>query len=259
MERKSHIFNSHTGFTTRMFAVLVILLTTSSLVFAQEKTVKFVTLEWEPYYGPSLVNEGYFTDIVQEAYERIGYNISVRYVPWKRALYEGRQLYADALLGVYYSDERSKWLAFSEPVSEAENCFFARKGKNISWKSLEDLKPYTIGIEQGYSYSADFDSADFLKKEPVRKLELNVKKLLEGRIDLVLASRKRFLYWLNTNNPEARDLIEVVPHPLSSNLLYVAFPMLAAHSRVYLRDFNEGLRQIKADGTYSNILLKHGF
>jgi polar amino acid transport system substrate-binding protein len=259
MIRKAQIPNGHSSLILRTFGILVILLLTTSFAFAQETRIRFTTLKWEPYYGPSLMNGGYFTDIVREAFKRVGYPISVKYVPWKRALYEGKQLYTDSLLGIYYSEERTEWLYYSEPVSEAENCFFAKKGRNITWNTLEDLKQYRIGIEQGYSYSEEFDEAKFLQKEPVRKIELNVKKLLEGRVDLVLASKKRFLYWLNNNNPQARELIEVVPHPLSSNRLYIAFPKKAAKSEEYLKAFNEGLQMIKADGTYANILLRHGF
>lgn len=240
--------------------VLVVLFLFPYPGIAQDKKIiKFTTLQWEPYYGPGLMNDGYFSDIVRESFKRMGYEISIDYLPWKRALYEVGNLYYDALLGIYYNDERNQWLVYSEPVSKAEMVFFARKGSGIVWEKLEDLKPYRIGIENGYAYSPDFDAADFLKKEAVRKFQLNLKKLLEGRLDLVAVSRKRAVYWINNNSPDKKELLEVVSKPLSSNALYVAFPRKAPDALTHLNDFNQGFKQIVDDNTYSNILLRHGF
>jgi len=229
-----------------------------STILAQEKTLRFVTLAWEPYYGPNLANEGYFTDIVREAFKQVGYRIKIDYVPWKRALYEAENLYYDGLLGIYYTEDRAEWLYYSEPVSEAEIVLFARKGSGIDWQRLEDLQQYTIGIENGYAYGDAFDSATFLKKDSVRKLELNVKKLLEGRIDLMAAARKRVFYWMSQNSPDKKDLIEVVGKPIKSNTLYIAFPVRTAESMKYLNAFDRGLRLIRENNTYSKILIKNG-
>ncbi|SLM27602.1 putative ABC transporter, periplasmic amino acid-binding protein [Desulfamplus magnetovallimortis] len=252
---KIHYINSM-FFTIFIFITFLIGAIT---VNAENPKISFVTLEWEPYYGPNLKDEGYFSDIVRTAYKETGHEISISFVPWKRAMYEAKNLYFNAILGIYHSEERAEWLLYSEPVSESEIVLFAVKGKNIVWNTIEDLKPYKIGIEHGYAYSSEFDSADFLQKESVRKLELNIKKLLEGRLDLIAASKKRLLFWVNTNRPEIRDNIEIVPGVLSSNPLYVAFPKDGENAETYLKEFNKGLKQIKDNGTYAEILLKHGF
>jgi polar amino acid transport system substrate-binding protein len=258
MKRQFFSFSALRRLRTLFLALLLgMVFVFQANAMAQKGTIQFVTLEWEPYYGPNLVNEGYFTDIVREAFRRVGYEISVDYVPWKRALYEIENLYYDGLLGVYYSESRAEWLLYSDPVSEAELVFFAKKGSGISWENLEDLRPYTIGIEDGYAYGNAFDAATFLKKEAVRKLELNLKKLLEGRIDLIAASRIEVLYWMTTNSPDKMDLLEVVGKPLLSNTLYITFPRKAIESAKYLYDFNRGLQSIREDDTYSKILSRN--
>lgn len=227
--------------------------------YAQTKTIRFVTLNWEPYYGKDLMNNGYCSDIVRAACKRAGYDITIDFVPWKRALYEARNLYFDALLGIFYSDERSEWLYYSDSFSESEMVLFALQGREISWEVIKDLKPYRIGIENGYAYSPEFDAADFLQKKSVRKLELNINNLLEGRIDLIAASQKRLLFWVNANQPEIRRQLRIVPKPISSNKLYVAFPKAHPKAKTYVEAFNEGLRQIRNDNTYETILATHGF
>ena len=226
---------------------------------AEEQTIRFATLNWEPYYGEALPNNGYCSDIVRAACQRAGYAISIDFVPWKRALYETKQLYFDGILGIYHSNERAEWLRYSDAFSESEVVLFALQGHEITWNTIEDLKPYRIGIENGYAYSPEFDKADFLQKMSVRKLELNINKLLEERIDLIAASRKRLLFWVNTHQPEIKRQLRIVPKPISSNNLYVAFPKQLPHADEYVKAFNEGLRQIRADQTYAAILEKHGF
>ncbi len=51
--------------------------------------------------------------------------------------------------------------------------------------TLEDLRPYKIGMTRGAAISPEFDSANYLHKEKVKHDSLNVKKLLKGRVDLV--------------------------------------------------------------------------
>ncbi len=226
---------------------------------AEQKHIRFVTVKWEPYYGPDLRDKGYLTELIRESLKRVGYTMTVEFVPWKRALHDTKNLYYDGLLGLFYSEDRAKWIAFSDPVDKSQMVFFTTKDREITWQTLQDLKPYKIGIERSYAYTEAFDHADFLDKEPVRKVELNLKKLVEGRLDLVAASRNRFLYWIKNNRPELIDTVKVVPKPLSVNPLYVGFPRAdPAHAR-HVEDFNKGLSAIKKDGTFDRILAKHGF
>lgn len=226
--------------------------------YGAEKHLRFATVAWEPYYGPNLLNKGYVTEITKAALARVGYTMEIEFVPWKRALHDAKNGYYNAVLGLYYSDERAKWMAYSESIASVQLVFFEKKGRNIRWDKLEDLKPLTIGTEQGFVYTDEFDHADFLKKEPVRNAELNLKKLLENRIDLVAASRNVFLHWINTKLPDKLDQIEVVPKQISENKIYNGFPQKDPQYRTYVRDFNRGFAMIKADGTLDAILKKHG-
>src|SRR5690606_41510265 len=81
----------------RMLAVnlwCVMVLATS--VFAAEsssqapavKQIKLATLEWPPYVGKKLKQQGYVHEVVVTALERVGYEVQIQYVPWPRALRE---------------------------------------------------------------------------------------------------------------------------------------------------------------------------
>jgi polar amino acid transport system substrate-binding protein len=226
---------------------------------AKGKNIHFVTVQWEPYYGPNLLNQGYIAEITRAALKRVGYSMDIEFVPWKRALHDAKNGYYNGVLGLYYSGERASWLTYSESVSSVGLVFFVKKDNKISWNSLQDLKPYRIGIERGFVYTEEFDNSNFLHKEPVRNVELNLKKLLEGRIDMVAASRNVFLHWIKTRHPGKLDLVEVVPKPLVENKIYNGFTKADPNHTNYVKDFNKGLELIKQDGTYRQILEKHGF
>jgi polar amino acid transport system substrate-binding protein len=241
------------------FILLVGMVIVPNPLNAKRQTIHFVTVQWEPYYGPNLLNQGYITEITRAALKRVGYSMDIEFVPWKRALHDAKNGYYNGVLGLYYNEERSSWMTYSDSISSVELVFFVKEGNKIRWNSLEDLKPFRIGIERGFIYTEAFDNASFLQKEPVRNVELNLKKLLEGRIDMVAASRNVFLHWIKTRHPEKLERIEVVPNPLVENKIYNGFTINDPKHTDYVRDFNEGLRLIKQEGTYRQILEKHGF
>jgi polar amino acid transport system substrate-binding protein len=226
--------------------------------FCSERHLRFVTVAWEPYYGPNLLSQGYVAEITRAALWRVGYTMQIDFVPWKRALHDAKNGYYNGVLGLFYSDERAEWMAYSESIASDQLVFFAKKGRMISWEKLEDLKLVTIGTEQGFVYTDEFDSAVFLKKEPVRNVELNLKKLLENRIDLVAASRNVFLHWINTESPDKLEQVQVIPKQLSENKIYNGFLKNDPLYETYVMDFNRGLQEIKADGTLAVIMKKHG-
>lgn len=242
-----------------MFLLLVCMVIGPNNLIAKGQNIHFVTVQWEPYYGPNLLNQGYITEITRAALKRVGYGMDIEFVPWKRALHDAKNGYYNGVLGLYYSEERANWMTYSDSISSVELVFFVKKGNKIRWNSLKDLKPYRIGIERGFIYTEEFDNANFLQKEPVRNVELNLKKLLEGRIDMVAASRNVFLHWIKTRHPEKLELIEIVPKPLVEKKIYNGFTMKDPSHTDYIKDFNEGLKLIKQDGTYRQIMEKHGF
>ncbi len=67
------------GLKTILQFLLMIGLTTSGL--AQE-SVKIGSLEWEPYIGPNMHNNGYVAEIVVEAFKRVDYKVDILFFPY---------------------------------------------------------------------------------------------------------------------------------------------------------------------------------
>ncbi len=223
------------------------------------ETIRLATVQWEPYYGRGLKNQGYISEITRKAFERAGYEVEIRFMPWKRAIHDTKNGHYDGLMGLYHTKERAEWLNYSESIAAIRIVLFSHKEKDITYSKLSDLKPYKIGIERGFAYTEEFDSADFLQKEPVREGMLNYKKLLKGRIDLVAASEKVFLHMVNSKGENASDKLRVIEPPLTVSRIYNGITRKKKGHEKIVADFNQGLKQIKQDGTFDEILRNHGF
>jgi len=191
--------------------------------FASDKSFIVTTEEWPPFVSSDLPNNGWAMEVAKEALERKGYDVSLELVPWARALHCSESGKCDGLYLSYYVEERTKSYVFSDPVAVLETGLFKLKDRDISFGTLDDLRPYKIGMTRGAAVSDEFDKADFLKKDPVPHHSVNIKKLLRGRVDLVVAAKPVFEYLIRSTLPEdQQDQIEFIGPPLSEQNLHLA-------------------------------------
>ncbi|THB81568.1 MAG: hypothetical protein D3926_01395 [Desulfobacteraceae bacterium] len=230
----------------------------AGMTFAGQKTIRLATVEWEPHYGPNLKKQGYISEITREAFNRVGYDVEISFMPWKRAMHDTRRGHFDGLLGLYYTKDRESWVAYTDEISSNKIVFFSKKGRHISYSKLKDLRRYKIGIERGFTYGEVFDNASFLQKEPVRNIDINFNKLINGRVDLVAASEMVFMHMITTRHADARKKIEIVEPPLGVDGIYNGIIRKKKGWEQIISDFNIGLSMIRKDGTFVSILNSHG-
>ncbi len=228
--------------------------------FKQGRTVVLANETiWAPYYGKELENGGYTTEIIRQALKKVGYELKIAWLPWARALYSAKHGKYNGLGTCYFNDERAENFAFTDPIGNTEIAFFILKGRNIKYSAMEDLKPYIIGTTRGYAYPEVFTSATYLQTENASNLVLNIRKLLNGRVDLIIASKKVVRYLLQTKFPKEINSLEAVSPPLKTVPLHVAFSKARKDHKRKVKAFNRGLKAIKDDGTFEAILSHYRF
>jgi polar amino acid transport system substrate-binding protein len=231
----------------------------SSLSLAGEGKLEIAATEYPPYYGKDLENGGFLTEIVVEALKRAGYDAEIKFLPWTRAFEGTKAGKHDGLYSVWYRKEREEWCVYSDPIPPAnETGFYKRKDKDISFKTIEDLKPYTIGVGRGYGLPPGFEEAS-LKISRVKDDEVSLRKLHKGRVDLVLTDRILAKFIIDTKIPEAVTDLEWMDPPVQVEIQHLVFSKKAGDYAARLVAFNRGLAEIKADGTLKAIMAKHGF
>ncbi len=250
MNHMKHILRS--GAVLAIVAVL-------SMPAAHARQITMCTLNWEPFYGAELPRNGFFTELVREAFERGGHTVNVEFMPWARAMLEVEQGDREVLLGAYYSEERAETYHASDSIYTAEVGLVAHRRVGIeSFASLRDLTDYTIGYGRGFTVTEEFDNADYLDKEPAKDLAQNVKKLYAGRIDMIAGSFANIRYAAQQQQVDMDELVFLQP-ALVENSLHIMVSRAAPDGEQLLADFHRGLREIREDGTYERILRDMGY
>lgn len=226
---------------------------------AHARQLTMCTLNWEPFYGENLPRNGFFTELVREAFERGGHTVNVEFMPWARAMLEVKQGDREVLLGAYYNEERAETYHASRSIYTAEVGLVARRDLGLeSFTSLRELRDYVIGYGRGFTVSEEFDNADYLNKEPEKDLAQNVKKLYAGRIDMIAGSFANIRFAALEQGEDLDELVFLRP-ALKENTLHIMISRSAPDGEQLLSDFHRGLREIRADGTYDRILREMGY
>lgn len=231
------------------------LLLLSCLLFntASAETLKVSTGAFSPWADQNAQHSGFVNRVIQEAFGRKGYQVEFLYRPWKRALVLAENGKVDATSFWYFSEEKQKQFIYSQPISEHKELFFHLKGKSYpQWQQLSDLKGIKIGATRGYTYTENFwklGEQGELSIFVTNSDELNFKKLLAGRIDLFPAAEMVAWQLLRKIDPQAKDKLATLEKPLALQHGHLLFPRALKRSETLVKQFNEALSSMKADGT----------
>lgn len=241
--------------------LLLVLLFFSLYALPAQGTEKVVlsTLDWQPYIGQTMKNNGYVAAVVKEAFKRNGVEVEFQFHQWTRTVGLAKAGEVDGYFPEYYAENIKEYAKFSVPFPGGPLVFFKLKNNNVSFSSLEDLKGLKIGVVKGYTNSKDFDEADFLLKDPAKDDLTNFKKLAAGRIDLLVADKFVGLELLKDQLPDYVDEIVFMEKSLEEKDLFVCISKKAVNGAAFLKAFNEGVEQMKGDGTIAKIMAEHGF
>lgn len=226
---------------------------------AEERSVRLATLHWEPYIGRNLPSFGFGAEILREAFHRAGHKVSFAIMPWVRALKEVEIGKHDAVCFAYHSQERERNFIFSAPYAESVLGFCKLRESDITVQSLQDLTPYRIGVVRGFVNTPEFDALGSLKKEEVKNEEMNLKKLLNRRVDLIVIDRFVMRHLMKTRFPAHKDTVEFLDPPLAVHPLHLMFSKKRKASSVLVREFNRAVENMKTDGTMKTIINRFGY
>ena len=244
----------------QILTFLVIFFCLTRLAVAQ-KIVTLGSLEYPPYTGAHLKNEGFVTEVVREAYKRVGYKVNIKYYPWARTIAMAKEGKNDGIVNIWERVERMSWILFSDPMPGSELVFYKRKGRKIPFdgKNYLALKPYEIGTGRGYANPEEFEAVkDQLKIQLVTKDKQNLRKLVSGRIDLLIIDKFVSNYILVNQLPEFIQDLDYIDIPLSIEPSRLGISKKPPDANRKLVDFNKGLTIFIREGGIETTLAKHG-
>lgn len=213
--------------------------------------VYLTSLDWPPYAGKSIDDDGISTAVAKEAFLIMGYDLVIEYNPWSRAVVTA--LKSDKYAGYfpeYYTE--SDDFVISDPIGASPLGFAQSADKNIQWSELSDIKNYKIGVVQGY---VNTDEIDTMIAEGALDIEantsdsMNLHMIAKGRLDLAIIDKNVFEYLVsrdaNLQRMEAR--LSFNTRLLTSKNLYVAFKN-TSEGLIWKEIFNQGLKRMNNKG-----------
>lgn len=227
-----------------------------------EEIVNLATLVWRPYIGPDLPAGGPVTEIAVRAFEYAGYTTTVAYLPWIEAITRTASNEFDAIYPAYYSDDRADIFHISDPLLASPVILCARTGTTIqSFAMLQQLKPYRIGIVEGYANAIKFDQANYLNKFTGQSDYSNMTDLANGYLDMVCIDKMVCVDMIESN-PETLgsldDYIFITPK-LGVRDMYLMLPKTDGQAEQRVTKVNAALATMRKNGHIEEILTHHGY
>lgn len=240
------------------FLMFVSLFSTS--VHAESKTITLVADYWPPYNGtPGAVHEGYMVTLVRLVFEPLGYQVTYKMLPWKRAIIETRKGRFNAVIGA----TRKETPDFIFPEQEAGISylsFFVNKRSQWRYQHPGSLSTVYLGAIDGYDYNDWF--LDYLDANPDRvylrygyaPLRDNLSLLVNGRLDAVAGDVKA-VRWI-ANELAVSNQIQHAGKDTSvaAQRIYHAFSPAKKSSAKYAELLSQGIESLRQSGELQKLM-----
>ncbi len=216
------------------------------------RTVRLTSLEWPPYAGKALPQQGASVAVVRSALAAMGVRLEVEFVPWTRAVALGQDSKSgfSGYFPEYESPEVASMFTLSQPIGHGPLGLVERRSAAVAWRTLDDLKGLQIGVVRGYINTEDFDAmvvSRELTAVPASDDLANVRKVISGRLPLAVIDRNVLAYLMANDRSvaDARRVLQFNARALENKSLHVALQD-TAEGEWALQMINQGLKKIDA-------------
>ncbi len=197
---------------------------------------------------------GIYVRILEKAFSRMNnYVVNIELIPWKRVMLGLKTGNIFAAFPPYYRPVQRPWIdRYSVPILEENYSVYCRAQVLAAERGIwpEDYAELQIGINAGYMVP----NKDKLNIQEAPGNTINVKKILNGRIDCYVNDGKSILYTLKQLKVDRSLIKEGIR--ISSENGYIAYS--AENNPVYKEDFiekfNEVILEMKKKGEIEAIV-----
>lgn len=222
---------------------------------AAQVPIDIVTENYPPYEMQQAENglRGFDYEVAVEAFTRMGYVPTIRFLPWKRALNEAETGTTAGILTCARNAERERFILFSDPISTYTDAFFKRRGH-----AGPDIREVADVIGQPVASMAGYESLRDLRDIGANPVEVpntlnGLNMLLARRFDYLYGGRETTEYLIKKNGlSEEFDFI-----PLDQESFHFCFSKSYPGVEKLVEAFNDALAEMRRDGTYEAIHAKY--
>lgn len=208
---------------------------------------------WPPYVDG--LGQGLSTDIVKAAFAAVGVEVTIEAKPYARVLRELEAGQLDAGYNVVPQTSTEPRFIFGEvPLLTATVSFYYVPNAVKPYQSVADIPTgTTIASIIDYEYGDQYEAhrSRFREYKVMRQSQI-IRMLVGGRVEVAVLYDRVAAYTLNRMELPPDTLVRGALHQTSD--VYVAFSRKNPRSKEYAALLDEGLRIIRKNGVYDQIL-----
>lgn len=226
---------------------------------AKTHVIKISSDPWRPWVlgnEGELAKGGIAVEIARELFKRIDMEVETKIYPYERCIRQMKTGERDVLLMAKKTKEREKFMVYTDVAARDPQLLYysTERKKAFEWADWKDLKSYKVGIVRGFNYGGFGQAAEKhqIKTEVVSNDLQNVKKLIAGRIDLIILNKSTATYFMESN-PEFKGKYKAASKIIAKGEFHFALSK-KGNAAVHLSKINAALNKMKLDGTLDKII-----
>lgn len=185
----------------RNFMIATAVLLPATMAMAQDKII-FTTEDYPPYnFLSNGVYKGVGYDQVMLIMKEIGVDYTVELMPWARAYAMAQSEAMTCVFTTAHTPERDHLFKWVEPIGHDRNIMTGKKGSDVHAENIEQARNYRVGTQRDDYTEAFLKKNGFEKIDLAASLDLTLKKLESGRIDLIPLSEKFYYDLVDSGKP----------------------------------------------------------
>ena len=209
------------------------------------------------YYKQNGKITGVCVEVIDAVAREIGIEVVYKEFPWKRLMLSAEKGEVDAIMPLFKTEEREKYLKFNglELASET-NHFFTTDDSAVSYEGhFEELSQFRIGVVSEYSYGERFDSFEFQNKVITLSDKHLIEMFMYNRFDVGVGNRYVVHYYADMAG--IAQNVKFLDPPIAREMLYLGFAKKGNHYSL-AEKFAENLQAFKATTEYHVLVEKFG-
>ncbi|MBW9115330.1 transporter substrate-binding domain-containing protein [Rhizobium cauense] len=230
--------------------LLSTLLSLTASAHAMAGAVTLVTEEYPPFsYRDGKTIKGASVEQVEMLMKEAGIEYTIEMMPWARAFNLAQTTPMNCVFTTAHSAKRDAMFKWVEPLLVDRNILITRSSSGVTARNLEEAKHYTVGTQREDYTEVTLRENGFSKLDVTTDFNATLRKLLNGRIDMMPISELYF------------DKLKA-DQPLEKVTVLSSQPMGIACEKNFPSDLlakmQAALNKLISDGTQQTVFRKYG-
>ncbi|HXV31584.1 MAG TPA: transporter substrate-binding domain-containing protein [Sinorhizobium sp.] len=160
-------------------------------ITAQAADLKLVTESYPPFnYREGDTYKGASVEQVRLLMDDAGIGYTMEMMPWARALYLAENHEMHCVFTTVHNKERHGRFKWVEPLLTSRTVLIRKSGSPANPKTIEEAKAFRVGTQRDDYTQTILEENGFPRIDLATDMELTLKKLMTGRVDLMPISEK---------------------------------------------------------------------